>query len=69
MTDTRPPSLLDALIPVVMLMAMLFLSVYLFGDSSSSGPNQIVLIVGAAIASGIAGSIKQPVVIAESSVS
>ncbi|MBT8079842.1 MAG: Na+/H+ antiporter NhaC [Gammaproteobacteria bacterium] len=54
MSQTRPPSLIDALIPVVLLMAMLFLSVYLFGDSSSSGPNQIVLIVGAAIASGIA---------------
>jgi NhaC family Na+:H+ antiporter len=54
MTETRPPSLIDALIPVVLLMAMLFLSVYLFGDSSSSGPNQIVLIVGAAIASGVA---------------
>lgn len=54
MPDTRPPSLIDALIPVVLLIALLFLSVYLFGDSSSSGPNQIVLIVGAAIASGVA---------------
>jgi len=44
----------DALIPVVSLILMLGLSVYLFGSDSSSGPNQIVLITGAAIASIIA---------------
>jgi Na+:H+ antiporter, NhaC family len=54
MTEARPPSLGDALIPVVSLIMMLALSVYLFGSNSSSGPNQIVLIIGAAIASLVA---------------
>jgi len=54
MTEARPPSLGDALIPVVSLVLMLALSVYLFGSNSSSGPNQIVLIIGAAIASLVA---------------
>ncbi len=50
MTEPRSPSLVDALIPVAALIVMLALSVYLFGDSSSSGPNQIVLTLAAAIA-------------------
>jgi NhaC family Na+:H+ antiporter len=50
----RSANLLDALIPVVALILMLALSVYLFGSDSSSGPNQIVLILGAAIAAIIA---------------
>ena len=50
MTTPRSPSLVDALIPVAALVVMLAMSVYLFGDSSSSGPNQIVLTLGAAIA-------------------
>lgn len=54
MTEFRQPSLLDALIPVVSLILMLGFSVYLFGSDSSSGPNQIVLITGAAIASIVA---------------
>jgi len=55
MTDRiKEPSLVDALIPVVSLILMLGLSVYLFGSDSSSGPNQIVLIIGAAIASVVA---------------
>jgi NhaC family Na+:H+ antiporter len=54
MTEFRQPSLIDALIPVVSLILMLGFSVYLFGSDSSSGPNQIVLIAGAAIASIVA---------------
>ena len=50
MSTPRTPTILDALIPVAALVAMLALSVYLFGDSSSSGPNQIVLTLAAAIA-------------------
>ena len=49
MTHIRPPSLLDALIPVASLVIMLYMSVLLFGDESSQGPNQIVLTLGAAI--------------------
>lgn len=49
-TEPRDPTLIDALIPIVSLVGMLGLSVYLFGSDSSSGPNQIVLTLGAAIA-------------------
>ena len=51
MTKPKAPSLIDALIPIAALVVMLAMSVYLFGDVSSSGPNQIVLTLGAAIAS------------------
>ncbi len=54
MTEPKDASLLDALIPVVSLVVMLGLSVYLFGSDSSSGPNQIVLTLGAAIAAIVA---------------
>ncbi|MDH5345173.1 MAG: Na+/H+ antiporter NhaC, partial [Gammaproteobacteria bacterium] len=50
MTTTKAPTLVDALIPIAALVVMLAFSVYLFGDGSSSGPNQIVLTLGAAIA-------------------
>ncbi len=50
----KAPTLLDALIPIVSLVVMLSLSVYLFGSDSSSGPNQIVLTLGAAIAAIVA---------------
>jgi len=53
-TTIKAPSLLDALTPILALIAMLALSVYLFGDSSSSGPNQIVLTIAAAIAAIVA---------------
>ena len=46
----RDPSFGQALVPVVMLIAMLAASVVLFGDESSTGPNQIALILGAAVA-------------------
>jgi len=50
MTTIKTPTLIDALIPVAALILMLSLSVKLFGADSSSGPNQIVLTIGAAIA-------------------
>ncbi len=50
MTTPKAPSLIHALIPIAALVVMLALSVYLFSDSSSSGPNQIVLTLAAAIA-------------------
>ena len=49
MKTPRSPTLIDALIPIISLIVMLALCVYLFGDSSSQGPNQIVLTLGAAI--------------------
>ncbi len=54
MSEPKPSSLFDALIPVVSLVAMLALSVILFGEDSSQGPNQIVLTIGAAIAAIVA---------------
>jgi NhaC family Na+:H+ antiporter len=54
MTTPKTPSLLDALIPITALAMMLALSVHLFGSDSSSGPNQIVLALAAAIASIVA---------------
>jgi len=46
----KPPSLLDALFPIICLLCLLALAVYYFGDDSSSGPNQIALILCAGIA-------------------
>lgn len=45
----REPSLIDALIPIVMLIILLSLSVYLFGSDSSSGANQVALLLGAMV--------------------
>lgn len=47
---TKQPSYLQALIPLLALIVMLASSVYLFGEDSSYGPNQIALLVAAAIA-------------------
>ena len=46
----RPPTALQALGPLGLLVALLAGSVYLFGDGSSSGPNQIALMLAAAAA-------------------
>ncbi len=46
----RAASLGQALVPIALLMGLLALSVILFGDESSSGPNQIALILAAAVA-------------------
>jgi len=46
----RKPTLLDALFPIVVLLSLLFLAVYFFGDDSSSGPNQIALMLCAGVA-------------------
>ncbi len=54
MTEPKSPTLIQALTPVLSLIALLALSVYLFGSDSSGGANQIVLIIGAAIASIVA---------------
>lgn len=46
MTDNiKEPSLLDSLIPISILVILLFSSVLIFGNDSSSGPNQIALLV------------------------
>lgn len=54
-TETTPnqPSLLDALVPTGSLITLLALSVYLFGEDSSYGANQIALILCAFVAAGV----------------
>ena len=51
MPDTAPrePTIGQALLPVLVLIGLLAASVYLFGDGSSSGPNQIALILAASV--------------------
>lgn len=44
------PSFGQAVIPVVILVALLGGAVFLFGDASSSGPNQVALLLGAVVA-------------------
>lgn len=46
----KKPTLFDALFPIVLLLCLLFLAVYFFGDNSSSGPNQIALMLCAGVA-------------------
>jgi Na+:H+ antiporter, NhaC family len=46
----RDPTLAQAVIPLVVLVGLLAASVYLFGDGSSGGPNQIALILGTGVA-------------------
>ncbi|MBD8524495.1 Na+/H+ antiporter NhaC [Pseudomarimonas arenosa] len=52
--NERQPTLLQSLTPLVLLMGLLALSVYLFADNSSYGPNQIVLLLCACVAGVIA---------------
>ncbi len=47
--NVKQPSLADALIPILALIVMLAGSVFYFGDNSSYGPNQIVLMICTAI--------------------
>lgn len=47
---TRRPRLIEAFIPVIFLTALISVNVFLFGDDSLSGSNQIVLILSAAVA-------------------
>lgn len=42
----KEPSLLDALIPITVLIILMFSAVMLFEDDSSYGPNQIALLIG-----------------------
>ncbi|WP_193165168.1 Na+/H+ antiporter NhaC [Microbulbifer hainanensis] len=48
--EPRKPSLGDALMPLLLLILMLFMSVQFFGADSSYGPNQIALLLCAGVA-------------------
>lgn len=50
MDTVKKPSFIDALIPIVILVALLAMSVAWFGADSSYGPNQIVLLLVSGIA-------------------
>jgi NhaC family Na+:H+ antiporter len=52
--ERREPSLLESLIPVLFLIVFLAFNVFVFGDESLSGSNQIVLIISGAFAALIA---------------
>lgn len=49
-TRSHSPSLLLSLSPLFVLMGLLAVNVALFGDEASSGPNQLALLCGAAVA-------------------
>jgi NhaC family Na+:H+ antiporter len=46
----KQPSMLDASLPLIVLIILLSASVYLFGNDSSFGPNQIALFIATAVA-------------------
>lgn len=46
----RHPSLWLSLVPLVFLIGLLIVNVHLFGDAATSGPNQLALLVAAALA-------------------
>lgn len=50
LNQSTPPSMLDALIPVITLISLLTLAVNYFGDNSSYGPNQIALLIAMGVA-------------------
>src|SRR6059058_4913003 len=50
----RPPSFLDAILPVLVLIALIALTISLFGVSATDGPLQVALLLAAAFASLIA---------------
>ena len=52
--EPRPPSLLDAVLPVVVLILLIALTIWLFGVSATDGPLQVALLLSAAFASLIA---------------
>ncbi|WP_448566322.1 Na+/H+ antiporter NhaC [Thalassotalea ganghwensis] len=54
MKNNKLPTLTDALLPIVFMLMLLSLSVYFFGDDSSSGPNQIALLLSAGVATLVA---------------
>jgi NhaC family Na+:H+ antiporter len=51
--EPRRPSLPQALVPVVVLVAVLATNVAVFGDGAIEGPNQLALLLAAAVAMGV----------------
>lgn len=57
---TIRPTIIAALIPVVALIGLLSINVLLYGDNATSGPNQIALILAAAVAALVGWTLKVP---------
>lgn len=54
-TDTvRPPTLIDALIPLIFMITMLIWSIVLFGIDAATGPLQVALLMSAVVAAVVA---------------
>ena len=56
----RPPSLVDALLPIVVLIGLLALTIAFFGIDATNGPLQVALLLSAAFASLIASRTATP---------
>jgi len=52
-SNLKQPSIIDAMIPIILLVVMMGSAVYLFEDNSSYGPNQISLLIAMGIAATI----------------
>jgi Na+:H+ antiporter, NhaC family len=52
--NTSNPTILQALIPLLLLIVLLSLNVYIFGDDALFGPNQLALLLAAAVGAIIA---------------
>ncbi|WP_324027762.1 Na+/H+ antiporter NhaC [Maribacter sp. BPC-D8] len=65
--DNKELSIFAALIPVIVLVAMLAYNVYVFGDDALSGSNQFILLMGGAVAAvvGFANKVSYKQMIAE----
>ena len=50
MSQIKEPSIIDALIPITLLVVLMFSAVMLYGEDSSYGPNQIALLFGMFVA-------------------
>jgi NhaC family Na+:H+ antiporter len=64
----RPPSLAQSALPIASLVVLLAASVYLFGDASSAGPNQIALMLSAVVAALVAARNGHPWVALEAGI-
>lgn len=53
-TETRKPTLFEAFVPIIFLIALLAVNVYIFGSDATLGSNQIVLLLASAVAGVIA---------------
>jgi NhaC family Na+:H+ antiporter len=59
-SSARPIPLSLAAFPVIVLVGLLSVNVYLYGDAASSGPNQIALLMAAAAAAIVGTAMKVP---------